>query len=122
MTLLATSCEKLKARDQLNKGVQAYKSAQYPQAVEHFKTAVELDPKFDTARLYLATAYMMQYVPGAESPENMQMANAAQDQFQKVLDRQLLTNTLAIASIASLLFQREEVGRCQAVVREADLG
>ena len=44
MSVFATSCEKLKARDQLNKGVQAFKNAQYPQAVEHFKTAVEYDP------------------------------------------------------------------------------
>lgn len=108
MTVLATSCEKLKARDQLNKGVQAYKNAQYPQAVERFKTAVELDPKFATARLYLATAYMMQYIPGAESPENMQMANAAQDQFQKVLDQDP-KNELAIASIASLLFNEKKL-------------
>jgi tetratricopeptide (TPR) repeat protein len=108
MTVLATSCEKLKARDQLGKGVQAFKSAQYPQAVEHFKTAVELDPKFPTARLYLATAYMMQYVPGAESPENMQMASAAQDQFQKVLD-QNPNNELAIAYIALLYFNEKKL-------------
>ncbi len=108
MTVLATSCEKLKARDQLNKGVQAYKSAQYPQAVERFKTAVELDPKFATARLYLATAYMMQYIPGAESPENMQMANAAQDQFQKVL-AQDPKNELAIAYIALLYFNQKKL-------------
>src|SRR5581483_9676100 len=108
MTVLATSCEKLKARDQLNKGVQAYKNAQYPAAVERFKTAVELDPKFDTARLYLATAYMMQYIPGAESPENMQMAQAAQDQFMKVLE-QNPKNELAIASIASLLFNEKKL-------------
>jgi Tfp pilus assembly protein PilF len=107
-TVLATSCEKLKARDQLNKGVQAYKSAQYPQAVERFKTAVELDPKFATARLYLATAYMMQYIPGAESPENMQMANAAQGQFQKVLEQDP-KNELAVASIASLLFNEKKL-------------
>jgi Tfp pilus assembly protein PilF len=108
MTVLATSCEKLKARDQLGKGVQAFKSAQYPQAVEHFKTAVQLDPTFPTARLYLATAYMMQYVPGAESQENMQMAGAAQDQFQKVLD-QNPNNELAIASIASLYFNEKKL-------------
>ncbi|MFN7994791.1 MAG: hypothetical protein U0Q18_14385 [Bryobacteraceae bacterium] len=108
MTVFATSCEKLKARDQLNKGVQAYKNAQYPAAVERFKTAVELDPKFDTARLYLATAYMMQYIPGAESPENMQMAQAAQDQFMKVLE-QNPKNELAIASIASLLFNEKKL-------------
>jgi Tfp pilus assembly protein PilF len=77
MALLATGCQKLQSRDQLNKGVQAYKNAQYPQAVENFKRAVELDPAFPTARLYLATAYMSQYIPGADSPENMQMAQAA---------------------------------------------
>lgn len=108
MTVFATSCEKLKARDQLNKGVQAFKSAQYPQAVERFKTAVELDPNFDTARLYLATAYMQQYIPGAESPENVQMATAAQDQFQKVLS-QNPKNELAINSIASLLFNEKKL-------------
>jgi tetratricopeptide (TPR) repeat protein len=111
MTVLATSCEKLKARDQLGKGVQAFKSAQYPQAVECFKTAVQLDPTFPTARLYLATAYMMQYVPGAESPENMQMASAAQDQFQKVLDQKpgKSSEELAIASIASLYFNEKKL-------------
>jgi Tfp pilus assembly protein PilF len=108
LATLATSCQKLKARDQLNKGVQAYRNAQYPQAVERFKNAVELDPTFATARLYLATAYMMQYIPGAESPENMQMANAAQDQFQKVLDRDP-KNELAIASIASLYFYEKKL-------------
>jgi len=108
MTVLATSCNKLKARDQLGQGVQAFKSAQYPQAVERFKTAVQLDPTFPTARLYLATAYMMQYVPGAESPENMQMATAAQDQFQQVLD-QKPNDQLAIASIASLYFNEKKL-------------
>jgi Tfp pilus assembly protein PilF len=107
MAVFATSCEKLKARDQLNKGVQAFKNAQYPQAVERFKTAVELDPTFATARLYLATAYMQQYIPGAESPANMQMASAAQDQFQKVLNQDS-KNELAIASIASLYFNEKK--------------
>ncbi len=59
----------LSARDQLNKGVAAFKNAQYPEAVEHFKTAVDLDPNFPTARLYLATAYMQQYIPGADRPK-----------------------------------------------------
>lgn len=106
--LLATGCEKLKARDQLNKGVQAYKNAQYPQAVENFKTAVDLDPTFPTARLYLATAYMSQYIPGADSPENAQMAKAAFDQFQKVLEQDP-KNELATASIASLYFNQKKL-------------
>src|SRR5258708_36169494 len=101
LAVLATSCAQLKARDQLNKGVKAFTNAQYPEAVEHFKTAVELDPGFAAARLYLATAYMQQYIPGAESPENMKMAQAAYQNFQKVLDQEP-NNTTAIASIASL--------------------
>jgi Tfp pilus assembly protein PilF len=105
--ILATSCEKLKARDQLNRGVQAYRSAQYPQAVENFKMAVQLDPNFPTARLYLATAYMSQYIPGADSPENVQMATAAHDQFQKVLDQDP-KNDVAIASIASLYYNQKK--------------
>ncbi len=29
-------CSKLRARDQLNKGVQSYKNAKYEEAIEHF--------------------------------------------------------------------------------------
>ncbi|HUE20987.1 MAG TPA: hypothetical protein VMQ86_04855 [Bryobacteraceae bacterium] len=109
-----------KARYQLNQGVQAYKNAQYSAAVEHFTAAVELDPNFITARLYLATAYMQQYIPGADSPDNMRMANEAHDQFQMVLEQDP-KNELAIASVASLYFN--EKARCRrTVVPEADLG
>src|SRR5215475_12383421 len=101
LATFATSCQKLKARDQLNKGMQSFKNAQFPEAVEHFKTAVELDPTFPTARLYLATAYMQQYIPGAESDENQKMAKAAYDNFLEVL-KQDPKNTVALASIASL--------------------
>lgn len=107
LVLFGASCQKLKSRDQLNQGVHAFQNAQYPEAVEHFKTAVELDPAFPTARLYLATAYFQQYIPGAESPENTQMAKAAYDQFMKVLDQDS-KNTVAMASVASLyLYQRK---------------
>jgi tetratricopeptide (TPR) repeat protein len=107
LAALSVSCNQLKSRDQLNQGVQAFKSAQYPEAVEHFKTAVELDPNFPTARLYLATAYMQQYIPGSGSPENEQMAKAAYDQFMKVLEQDP-KNNLAIASVASLYLSQNK--------------
>jgi Tfp pilus assembly protein PilF len=107
LAVLSASCNQLKSRDQLNQGVQAFKNAQYPEAVEHFKTAVELDPNFPTARLYLATAYMQQYIPGAESPENTQMAKAAYDQFMKVLEQDP-KNSVAIASVASLYLNQKK--------------
>jgi tetratricopeptide (TPR) repeat protein len=107
LALLGTSCQKLQSRDQLNKGTQAFKNAQYAEAVEHFKTAVELDPTFPVARLYLATAYMQQYIPGAESPENDKMAKAAYENFTKVLEQDP-KNTVALASIASLFLNEKK--------------
>ena len=103
-----SGCEKLKARDSLNKGVQAFKNAKYPDAVELFKTAVDLDPTFTTARLYLAMAYMSQYIPGADSPENNKMSDAAFAEFEKVL-QQDPKNTTALASIASLKFNQKKL-------------
>ncbi len=104
LAVAGTGCERLRARDQLNKGVQAFKNAKYPEAVERFKTAVQLDPTFLNARLYLATAYMSQYIPGAESPDNLQMAAAAKQSFQQVLEQEP-GNEVALASMASLHFQ-----------------
>ena len=112
LAILGTGCRQLQSRDQLNKGVQAFKNAQYPEAVENFKRAVELDPGFATARLYLATAYMQQYIPGADSPENKQMAEQAHAQFQKVLDQDP-KNTNAIASIAYLYLNEKKWDEAQ---------
>src|SRR5437667_8556742 len=81
----STGCQQLKARDNLNKGVQAYKNAKYPEAVSFFQKAVELDPSFKTTHLYLATAYMSQYIPGSATPQNVRMADSAYNEFQNVL-------------------------------------
>jgi len=101
LPIMGTGCQKLQARDHLNKGVVAFKNAQYPEAVEHFKQAVELDPNFPTARLYLATAYMQQYIPGADSEDNKKMADAAENTFKDVL-KDNPKDTTAIAYLASL--------------------
>lgn len=108
LVILGAGCEKLRARDQLNKGVQAFKNGSYPAAVENFKVAVSLDPQFPTARLYLAMSYMMQYIPGAESPENTRMSQAAHDEFMNVL-KQDPKNSLALAYLAKLFFDQKKL-------------
>jgi tetratricopeptide (TPR) repeat protein len=107
LVLAGTGCDKLKSRDQLNRGVQAYRSAKYADAVEFFKTAVNLDPTNLNGRLYLATAYMTQYIPGAESPENLQLAKQAKEEFMKVLEKDPNDKT-ALASLASLSYQQAQ--------------
>jgi len=82
----SVGCNKLRARDQLNKGVESYKNNHYEQAIDHFQQAVQLDPGLINARMYLATAYVSQYIPGVDSPDNLRTAQQAVDEFQRVLD------------------------------------
>src|ERR1700719_5402881 len=80
-----SGCNKLKARDLLNKGVANFKNGQYDAAVEDFKQAKDLDPGLLNARLYLATAYASQYIPGAPSEENVRLGTQAINEFKEVL-------------------------------------
>jgi len=87
LALVSTvGCSKLRARDQLNKGVTAYKNAKYEEAIDHFQQAVALDPTLINAKMYLATAFAQQYIPGADTPDNNKMAEQAIEQYQRVLD------------------------------------
>ncbi len=103
LLLAVTGCAKLQSRDQMNQGVQAYKNNHYADAVKHFKEAVRLDPTNQNAQLYLATSYMIQWVPGAETPDNKKNYEMAQQEFQKVLQKDP-TNSLALASMASMAY------------------
>src|SRR5690349_1313274 len=108
LAVLATSgCDKLRARDQLNKGVNAYKNAKYDTAIEDFKRAVGYDPTLLNAKLYLATAYAQQYIPGVDSPDNLQNANNAIEQYKSVLEQDP-KNVNSIKGIAYLYLQMKK--------------
>lgn len=111
LLLLSAGCNKLRARDQLNKGVQSYKGARYEEAIEHFKNAVSFDPQLSVARLYLATAYAQQYIPGADTPENNKFAEQAIDEFKKVLDQNPPRESRVASQkgIASLYFNMKKM-------------
>jgi len=96
--------EQKQARQALNEGVQAFKNAQYEEATRYFLHAKQLDPRLLNARLYLATTYASQYIPGAPSEENIRMGHAATEEFRNVLslDPQ---NISAIDGLGSMLFQ-----------------
>jgi tetratricopeptide (TPR) repeat protein len=71
---------------ELQLGVDAYKTNHYEAAIHHFEKAVDLDGADLTARLYLATAYVGQYIPGVNSPKNICLAERAIEQYQHILD------------------------------------
>jgi tetratricopeptide (TPR) repeat protein len=106
---LMSGCAKLQSRDEMNKGVMAYKNNHYPAAVQHFTQAVTLDPTNQNAQLYLATSYMIQWVPGADSPDNKKNYDAAQTEFNKILASDP-KNSLALASLASMAYNDASSG------------
>src|SRR5947199_8400863 len=73
------------ARNYLNEGITVFRAARYPQAVDLFQEAVNPSPSDATAHLYLATAYMSQFIPGVESPDNLQHVLNAEREFLAVL-------------------------------------
>jgi len=70
---------------ELQLGVSAYRNNQFKEAIDHFRKATELDPIQPSAHLYLATAYVSQFIPGIETPDNRRLADQAIEQYQLVL-------------------------------------
>ena len=87
MVFAMSGCHQLEARDQLNKGVDAFKGAHYEEAIGHFQRAAELDPNLPMAKTYLAKALEQDVVPGMDTPDNLKVANRAIDLFHEVLDK-----------------------------------
>lgn len=89
------------ARESLVHGVEAFKAGHYDEAVRDFQAAVDVEPEWKTARLYLATALSYQVVPNLDTPGNMAIANRALDQFNVILasDPRSLDALRQVASI-----------------------
>src|SRR5262245_55837791 len=98
---------KLRARDKLNKGVKAFIEQKYDQAASLFNDSIQLDPDFDVARMYLATTYTSQFVPGSPDPKSQSMATKAIETFKDVVQRakNQESKVNAMLSIASLYYQ-----------------
>ena len=97
----------LDAQGWLNKGIHEYKSARYQDAAESFQQALALNQNDTMAHLYLATAWMSQYIPGSGSPDNLELARKAEAEFRRVLDVEP-DNTTTLASLASLIYQQAQ--------------
>lgn len=96
------------AEDWFNKGMQAYKSAHYADAVAAFQNAVRLKPTDVAAHLHLGMAWLQQYIPGADSPESTAAAAAATAEFETVLQLDP-SKSEALRLLAFLAFQEAGV-------------
>jgi tetratricopeptide (TPR) repeat protein len=115
LAVVAGGCsalQALKARDELHKGVDSYKNGKFQAAIEHFKGAIQLDPSLVNARLYLATAYAQQYIPGGDSPENLKTGQQAISAFEEVLNLDP-KNTTALASIGQIYYNMKNFDKAK---------
>lgn len=99
--IFTSACTKLKARDELNKGVKAFTGKNYEVAANHFKEALKLDPEVPNGLEYLAQSYMQQYVPNLTTEKNIAYAKSAIDTFEEVL-KVNPTRVEVMQSIASM--------------------
>lgn len=118
-------CDKLRARDQLNKGVTAYKNAKFEEAIDHFQQSVALDPNLINAKMYLATAFAQQYIPGADTPDNNKYAEQAIEQYKHVLEMnaardQKVNAAKGIASLYYNMKKFDEAKKYNHMVSELD--
>jgi TonB family protein len=103
LTLIALALTGLYGQEVLNQGVAAFKSGNYQRAVELFQQEAAAHPNSVDAHLYLGTAYLSLWIPGARSPDNAANARSAEIEFRRVLELDA-NNTAALASLASLAY------------------
>jgi len=122
MVLSMSGCDRLAARDQLNKGVEAYKGTHYEEAIGHFQKATQLDPSLPMAKSYLATALAQNVVPGLDTPDNIKNAQQAIDIFQELLtkDPHDINSMKQIASIEFSIKRLDEAKKWQKQVLAED--
>lgn len=94
---------KRQAADALNQGAEAFRNGQYDEAIKAFTRAKQLDPSLLVARLYLATAYASQYIPGAQDEDNVRMAEKAVEEYRELLALEP-NNLSAIDGLGAILF------------------
>jgi TonB family protein len=91
------------ARDSLNNGVRAYREGNYEVAIGDFLRALELDPNWTVAEVYLGLAYSQQFIPGNQSEQNRQWADKAIEVFERVLKQE--PNNIRAADGLATIYQ-----------------
>ncbi len=104
MALSMSGCDQLAARDQLNKGVEAYKSAHYEEAIGHFQKATQLDPKPSHGKDLSGHCAGAERCARPQYRENLKTANQAIDIFKDVLAKDP-SDVNSLKQIAGIYFQ-----------------
>src|SRR4030095_10791050 len=101
---------KAEARATLNGGVAAFKNGNSQAAIDSFTRALQLDPDFVEAELYLASAYASMVNPGQSGAQNHEIGRKAIESFEHVLQKQP-DNADAISGLAGMYASTGDPGK-----------
>src|SRR6267143_941765 len=76
---------RIRAKNELNEAAREYREGHFPEAEQHSRRALELDPNSKTALAFIARTIHAQYRPGVQTPENIAKAHEAIQAYQRIL-------------------------------------
>ncbi len=74
---LLPGCKKIKSRQEIKKGNEYFKAAQYQAALASYQDAARLDPEGSKLKKNIGLAYMALYQPGSKHPKDLEFAAKA---------------------------------------------
>lgn len=110
---------RIRAKSEINEAARAYKAGKYPEAEQHARRALELDPDQKNAPIFIARTVHAQFRPGNESPENIAIANKAIDAYKVVLQRDPTSEEGYLAVTALLGALKKEAEQKQWILQHA---
>ena len=80
---LLTGCDKIKSKQEIKKGNEFLKAAQYQSALAAYEEALRLDPGETKLHKHIGIAYMGMYQPGSKHPKDLEFAQKAIENLQQ---------------------------------------
>ena len=82
-TSLLTGCDKIKSKQEIKKGNEFLKAAQYQSALAAYEEALRLDPGETKLHKHIGISYMGMYLPGSKHPKDLEFAQKAIDNLKQ---------------------------------------
>src|SRR5450432_1661930 len=80
---LLTGCDKIKSKQEIKKGNEFLKAAQYQTALAAYEEALRLDPGEVKLHKHIGIAYMGMYTPGSKHPKDIEFSQKAIDNLKQ---------------------------------------
>src|SRR5499426_1105382 len=82
-TIFAAGCNKIKSKQEVKRGNEFLKAAQYQSALSAYQEALRLDPGETKLHKHIGIAYMGMYQPGSKHPKDLEFAQKAIDNLKQ---------------------------------------